>query len=161
MKSVLNCDPSPEYNGFAHLFLCRLKRLGHHVLVSPKSRNTTYCNTIIVFFEKFSLHRILLKIVISLATIFLRQAYIKTYNLNIYLVLTFSSLYLKMCEMILLIIAKKSNPRICIWLLWALVLRKKKKNLVNSDRYFRKTAPNDINWRGLVNNMMKNSSITR
>lgn len=135
MKSVLNCDPSPDYNDFAHLFLCRLKRLGHHVLVSPKSRNKTYCNTIIVFFEKFSLHRILLKVVISLAIIFLRQAYIKIWFeyqscLNIF------KLYLKMCEMILLIIAKKSNPRICIWLLWALVLRKKKKKSCEQRQVF-------------------------
>lgn len=41
------------------------------------------------------------------------------------------------------------------------VAKEEKKNLVNIDRYFRKTAPNDTNWRGLVNNMMKNSSITR
>lgn len=67
-----------------------------------------------------------------------------------------------MCEMISLIIEKKYLIHAYVFdcrELWC--CERRKKNLVNIDRYFRKTAPNDTNWRGLVNNMMKNSSITR
>lgn len=83
MKSVLNCEPRPNYSDFAHLFLYQLYRLWHHGLVSSKSQKKTYCNTIIiiVIFLWIGFFKML-------PFLYLFTSFKSNFNLNMYLCLT-------------------------------------------------------------------------